>query len=179
MKAIVKCVLAVALVLATALPAMAGSWDVCIDPTTDINLPFEFTSSTPAPANAVQLFFSAVAFFYPPGTFTSSSLSTCKTDVTKLGRFFAKGAVVNNLPDDNAVHDFFADWYFQFDAGGSFSTTGPVPHASKLPAGTMYRQTITGSFGGRAAATGKAVITVISTATLDGATVDAFNISVP
>src|SRR5262249_30291024 len=122
MKGIVKCVLAVALVLASALPAMARSWDVCIDPATDINLPFEFlvpgNGTTVPPSSPVQQFFSAVAFFYPAGTFTSDRLQTCHTNATQLGRFFAKGAVVFNLPDDNGVHDFFADWYFQFNAKG-------------------------------------------------------------
>jgi hypothetical protein len=122
------------------------------------------------------MFFSGVAAFYPAGTFTSSSLTTCSTAVKAVGVFYVKGAAVGNLPGDSAVDVFFVDWYFKFSAGGSFSTTGPVVSGG---AGTVYRQAITGSFGGRAAATGKAVVTVISAAGTGGASVDAFRVSAP
>ena len=72
---------------------------------------------------------------------------------------------------------YLAEWYFRFVAGGAFSTMGPV---RGVPVGSSYAQTITGEFGGRTIAPGKAVITVLSAASgVSGTAVDAFRITVP
>jgi hypothetical protein len=179
MKGLIKLGLASVLVMATALPAMAKTWDVCIDPTTDLNASTELVKIPPtALAANTPMFFSAVASVFPVGTFTSSTLTSCSPPigVTAVGTFFAKGAAVGNLPADASADVFFVDWYFRFKTGGAFSTTGPV---RAVGPGSVYRQAITGSFGGKAAATGKAFIVVVSSAGTDGATVDAFSITVP
>jgi hypothetical protein len=171
--------MAAVFVMATALPAMATSWDVCVDPTTDMN-----TSDTVSVRGVTQVeFFAAAALVYPSGTFAVSSvaspLTSCTTSATSVGRFFSRGSAVGNLPADatTSVPDIWlVEWYFRFASGGAFSTMGPVTGAA---AGGTYAQTITGVFGGKTTAPGKAVITVLSTAGVDGSTVDAFQITVP
>jgi hypothetical protein len=174
MKTLIKLTVAALSLMALALPAMAGSWDVCADLTTDANAS---TQTVTINGTAQPLVFSAVAPFYPADTFDSSTTS-CTTSAKKLGLFFAKGTAVGNLPADTpsgateSLDVFFVDWYFRFSAGGAFSTTGLVRN---LPAGSIYRQAITGSFGGRAATTGRAVVTVL----VNTATLSVFRITTP
>lgn len=61
MKGLFKYELAAAMIVATDMPAMARSWDVCLT-TADQNA----SSET---ADGLPLFFSAVANVYPNGTF--------------------------------------------------------------------------------------------------------------
>jgi hypothetical protein len=162
--------LAAAFLVATAMPAMAKSWDVCIDPSKDLN------ASSESVATGVPLFFTAVAPIFPAGTFSvSMSQLSCTTAAASVGTFMAKGGGVSNLPTvTNEV--FFVDWNFVFKAGGAFDTSGPV---RAVAPGSTYSQTITGSIGGKAAATGKAVVKVLSSVGSGTSTVDAFRITVP
>jgi hypothetical protein len=170
MKGLIKYGLAAAMVLATAMPAMAKSWDVCIDPSTDIN------ASTQTVATGVPLFFTAVAPIFPAGTFSvSMSQLSCSTATASVGTFMAKGGGVANLP---TVTDqvFYVDWRFGFKKGGAFTTSGPV---RAVAPGGAYSQSITGSSGGKAAAAGSALVTVLSSVGSGTSTVDAFRITVP
>ena len=152
MRALVTYGLAAVMVLAGAMPAMARSWDVCIDPGTDLN------ASTEAPITNVPMFFSAVANIYPMGTFhqsiMASPLLNCTTNVAPVGTFFAKGALVANLPTEiaKALKDvFYVDWQFRIDFKGQFGTSGLVKSGDP---GVTYFQLITGGAGGLVPATG-------------------------
>ena len=176
MKGFVKWAMAAALVMATALPAMAASWDVCIDrsninaPADNVNIRgttyFEFTAIT--------------APIYAAGTFAVGQRTSCTTSATPVGMFFARASGVGNLPANQALAApdlYLAEWYFRFVAGGAFSTMGPIRGVAD---GSTYSQTITGVFGGRTTAPGKAVITVLSSSSgVSGTAIDAFQISVP
>jgi len=196
MKGLVRWGIAAVFVVATALPARAKnwdepmSWDVCLD-AADLN-----TSDTVTVRGIVQPeFFAAAAFIYPSGTFAVASaskpLTSCTTSASSVGLFFARGSAVGNLPADasqSAPDIWLVEWYFRFDSGGAFSTMGPVVGVA---AGSTYAQTITGAFGldghawkdhawkDKTTARGQAVITVLSSAGVDGSTVSAFRITVP
>jgi hypothetical protein len=173
MKALIEYGLAAVIVLATAMPAMARSWDVCIDPAADLNATTENASGLP-------LFFSAAANIYPRGTFVkstnSSPLTSCTTSATAVGTFFAKGALVANLPKAGTSDVFYVDWHFRIGTR-AFDTSGLVESGNP---GDTYPQTITGGNGGLAPAIGKATVTILSNAgDSTGATVDAFRIRLP
>ena len=121
MKKLVKWGLVGTLLFSTAMPAMAKTWDVCIDPSTDLNASTETVMIGGA---ATPVFFSGAAAIFPAGTFTSSSLTSCATGATSVGTFFVKGSAVGNLPADSGNDVFFVDWYFAptaaaRDRGGS------------------------------------------------------------
>ena len=157
---------------------MAKSWDVCLD-NGDLN-----TSGVLTVGGLAQPeFFAAAASILPSDTFPVASaakpLTSCTTAAHLVGLFFARGSAVGNLPAEAsqpAPDIWLVEWYFRFNGGGAFSTMGPVRGVS---AGSTYSQTITGAFGGKAAASGKAVITVLSYAGVDGSIVNAFRITVP
>jgi hypothetical protein len=175
MKGLVKWAMAAAFVIATALPAMATSWDVCINPT-DMNTtdPITIRSVTYPEFTATN------APIYPAGTFGVGQLATCTTSATSVGLFFGRASAVGNLPANQALAEpdlYLVEWYFRFKTGGAFSTMGPT---RKVANGSTYPQTITGVFGGLTTAPAKAVITVLSTSSgSSGTTVDAFEITVP
>jgi hypothetical protein len=177
MRALVTYGVATVMVVATAMPAMARSWDVCINPATDLNVSSENASGVP-------FFFSAVANVYPSGTFhegtSGSPILNCSTPASPVGTFFAKAALVANLPTEvteKLTDVFFVDWLFRINGKGYFATTGPVPSGDP---GTTYVQIFTGSNGGLAPATGKAKVRTLSNAgdTFHD-TVDSFRITTP
>jgi hypothetical protein len=169
--------MAAIILLAGAMPAMARSWDVCIDPTTDLNASTEAPGGTP-------MFFSAVANVYPKGTFHQSTnvspLLSCNVNANPVGTFFAKGALVANLPistSKNLKDVFYVDWQFRIDGRGQFGTSGLVKSGDP---GVTYGQIVTGGFGGVAPASGNASVLILSNAgDTFGDTVDAFRITVP
>jgi hypothetical protein len=152
-----------------------ASWDVCIEPA-DMNTANQVTIR----GTIYPEFTATVAPIFPAGTFPVGQRASCTTSATPVGRFFARASAVGNLPADQApsVPDLYLiEWYFRFATGGAFSTMGP---SRKVVNGSTYPQTITGVFGGRTAAPGKAVITVLSNSSgSSGAAVDAFRITVP
>jgi hypothetical protein len=176
MKGFVRWTMAAALVMATAIPAMAASWDVCID-RTNINAP---TDEVTIRSTAYFEFTAITAPIYTEGTFAVGQLTSCTTTATPVGMFFARASAVGNLPANQAFADpdlYLAEWYFRFVTGGAFSTMGPIRGVAD---GSTYPQTITGVFGGRTTAPGKAVITVLSSSSgVNGTAVDAFRITVP
>jgi hypothetical protein len=151
------------------------SWDVCIN-ISNINQTDEVTIR----GTTYSEFTASTAPIYPAGTFTVGQLTTCATSATPVGMFFARASAVGNLPANQSLGTpdlYLAEWYFRFAAGGAFSTMGPV---RGVPDGGAYAQAITGEFGGRTTAPGKAVITVLSSSEgVGGTTVDAFEITVP
>jgi len=178
MRALVTYGLAAVMVLAGAMPAMARSWDVCIDPSTDFN------ASTEAPITNVPMFFSAVANIYPKGTFHMSTMASpqlnCTTSAAPVGTFFAKGALVANLPTVTAkeLRDvFYVDWQFRIDGKGQFGTSGLVKSGDP---GVTYKQILTGGSGGLVPATGSASVLILTNAgDTFGDTVDTIRVTVP
>jgi hypothetical protein len=178
-KELAKWGMAAALVMATAIPATAGSWDVCIA-RKNINTP---TDQVNIRGTIYSEFTAITAPLWPGGTFTVGQLTSCSPanpKATPVGMFFARASAVGNLPANQGLADpdlYLVEWYFRFASGGAFSTMGPV---RGVPDGSTYPQTITGVFGDRTTAPGKAVITVLSSSSgVSGTAVDAFNITVP
>jgi hypothetical protein len=177
MRALVTYGVVTVMVLATAMPAMARSWDVCINPSADLN------ASTEAPGG-VPMFFSAVANVFPKNTFHQSTMASpqlnCTTNATPVGTFYVKGALVANLPTEiakNLKDVFYVDWQFRIDGTGQFGTSGLVKSGDP---GVTYNQIITGGNGGLVPATGTASVVILSNAgDTFGDTVDTFRITVP
>lgn len=178
MRGLIKCGLAAVMVVATAIPAMARTWDVCVA-ATDMNVSSETASGLP-------LFFSAVTNVFPNGTFhegtSGSPINDCSTGATPIGTFFAKGSLVANLPTETSgtlTDVYFVDWQFRINGKGQVVTSGPSPLQSANP-GTTFVQIITGASGGLGAATGKASVLVLSSAgDKFGDKVNSFRITVP
>ncbi len=176
MKGLFKYGVAAAMIVATAMPAMARSWDVCLT-AADENASTETVDGLP-------LFFSAVANVYANGTFHkgtgASPILNCSTPATPIGTFFAKGSLVANLPTEvsETLDDvFFVDWQFRINGKGQIVTSGPVKSGEP---GDTYVQIITGASGGLAAATGKATVLILSNqGDSAGDLVDSFRITVP
>ena len=132
--------------LATAMPAMVRSWDVCIDTSTDLN------ASTEAPITNVPMFFSAVANIYPKGTFHQSAMASpqlnCTTNVALVGTFFAKGALVANLRQQSQKH---SQMYFTSTGSSASMAKGSLARAvwlsQEIPASPIIRYSQAGSVG--------------------------------
>lgn len=173
MKRLISYGLAGALLLATAMPALARSWDVCLDPAHDLNPSTEAVGGLP-------LFFAAVAKIYPAGTFkqatSASPLTTCTTDAKVVGTFFAMGGLVANLPDKGAKDVFYVQWHFRINNQGAFDTGGPVESGNP---GDTYPQTITGATRGLAPAKGAATVKILAADGVENSTVNAFRVRVP
>ena len=119
MKGLVKYGLAVAMVFATAMPAMARSWVVCVDTTKDARFSTEATAGN-------NLFFAAAAPIYPGNTVTTTATdctpSTLKA--TQVGTFFTIGGGINGLPHTNLICTLVLQ----------ASTTESAAHRAEIPA---------------------------------------------
>src|SRR5215469_2014155 len=125
MKGFAQSIMAVALVLATALPARAGSWDVCIA-AGDINAP---TDHVVIRGTEYSEFTAITTPLFPAGTFAAGQRTNCNTAAAPVGMFFARASALGNLPANQplGVPDLYlAEWYFRFTTGGAFSTMGPI-----------------------------------------------------
>ncbi|HVB78713.1 MAG TPA: hypothetical protein VNE82_02050 [Candidatus Binataceae bacterium] len=165
MKSLVKCGLAALMVLATAMPAMARSWVVCVDTTKDARFSSEATATVPPTPN----FFVAAAPVYPASAAVVTAISTA-TDCTQttvgkapVGTFFAFGGFVGGLPQSttaDTADGFYVVWHFRIDGKGAFDTTGPTRTTP------TYSQTITGSTNpGLVPTHGRAKVTNLSNGT--------------
>ncbi|HZO82764.1 MAG TPA: hypothetical protein VFB33_13800 [Candidatus Binataceae bacterium] len=163
MKTLLKYGLAAAMVVATAMPAMARSWVVCVDTAKDAR----FSSETVAPSST-PLFFTAAAPIYPGGTDVSAAMNCASSgagsvNATQVGTFFTLGSFVNGLPGSTAadlMDQFFVLWHFRIDGKGAFDTTGPTRSSATYP------QTIIGSTNpGLVPTHGKATVTNLSNGT--------------
>ena len=126
MKSFIKYGLAAAMVLATAMPAMAKTIGVCVA-VTDIK---EDPSAT---------FFTAAAPFFPNGTI-ADGVQNCPT-TGSIGTFYTAGGFLAATADTHG-NAAFVTWNFVFDEGGNFVTVGPVNATAD------YKQTIVGANGG-------------------------------
>ena len=154
MKNFIKYGLAAAMVFATAMPAMARSWVVCVDTAKDAH----FSTET-------NLFFAAAAPIYPGDTdvSTATNCTPATLDATQVGTFFTIGGGVSGLPESTPSDPadlFFVLWHFRIDNKGAFDTTGPVRSTPTYP------QTIIGSTNpGLVPTHGKATVTNLSNGT--------------
>jgi hypothetical protein len=183
MKSLIKYGLAATLVFATAMPAMARSWVVCLDQSKDARFSSEATTPVPPATTGTPFFFVGAAPVYPGGTDVSKATNCAQSGTGSVGRstvgtFFAFGGLVAGLPlsvtpDANDV--FYVVWHFRINTKGSFDTTGVVR------ATTTYPQTITGSTNpGLVPTHGKALVTNLNNGTTaTTATVLTFKITTP
>ena len=180
MKSLIKYGLAAAMVFATAMPAMAKSWVVCIDENKDARFSSETTSVGTPPA-ATPNFFVGAAPVYPGGANVSTATDCTPGTVGRaaVGTFFAFGGLVEGLPVSitaNANDVFYVVWHFRINGKGAFDTSGVVRSSS------TYSQTITGSTNpGLVPTHGFATITNLTTGTASAgpAPLAAFKITTP
>ena len=177
MKTLIKFGLAAAMVFATAMPAMAKSWVVCLDQNKDARFSDE---KTPAVTGTPD-FFVGAAPVYPGGANVSTATDCTPATVGRaaVGTFFAFGGLVAGLPVSitaNANDVFYVVWHFRINGKGAFDTTGIVRSSS------TYSQTITGSTNpGLVPTHGFATITNLPTGTASTGTAPlaAFKITTP
>jgi|HubBroStandDraft_1064217.scaffolds.fasta_scaffold46893_3 hypothetical protein len=152
MKKLLSYGFAAALVLLTALPALAKSYDVCLDAGDDAVSGFNFV---------------AVANVYPGGTISSAAAVTCSTlDASPIGTFFAQGVAVSELPKASSTDSLYVVWHFRINGQGAFDTSGPVETTATYP------QTIIGS-------TNIFLAPITGTATVTNLAANAFRVTVP
>jgi hypothetical protein len=169
MKSLIKYGLAAVMVFATAVPAMARNWVVCVDTTKDARFSTEATAGN-------NLFFAAAAPIYPGKTVTTTATDCTPATLkaTQVGTFFTIGGGINGLPQStppDLMDMFFVLWHFRINGSGAFDTTGPVRSSPTYP------QTIIGSTNpGLVPTHGKAVVTNLATGV---ATILAFKITTP
>jgi hypothetical protein len=122
---------AAALVLFTALPALARSYDVCMPSAKDLVLNTAGQTIT----------FVAVAPVFSGGTIaTAPSLTdSVSCNATQIGTFFATGGVVAGFPASGPNDEAYVNWHFRINNQGAFDTSGLVETTAS------YTQTITGS----------------------------------
>lgn len=164
MKNLIKFGLAAAMVFATAMPAMARSFDVCITPATD-----EATQDAVAPG----AFVTAAANIYAGGTIPKGGVLSCSSITAPvMGTFYANvGVEAGSLPAASDVLAFVT-WHFDFTPKGTFVTVGPIPFPPAAGGPATYPQTLSGA-SGPFPNRGTATVTVLSS---DG---NQFRIGVP
>lgn len=170
MKNLIKYGLAAAMVFATAMPAMARSWVICVDTTKDARFSTENTAGT-------GNFFVAAAPIYPGKTDPSTATDCTPTTLgaAQVGTFFTLGGLVAGLPQStppDMSDGFYVIWHFRIDGKGAFDTTGPTRTTATYP------QTIIGSTNpGLVPAHGRARVTNLTNGT--AGTVLTFKITTP
>ncbi len=163
MKSFIRYGLAVAIVFATAMPAMARtmakSWDVCVD----------LAQANLATGSNGDLF-SAAGPVFPEGTLSDTVATTACPTSGAVGTFFATGGSVSGQPGTSANDVFMVQWHFRINGQGAFDTMGPVESTSPYP------QTIVGSSNRHfVPSNGTAQVTTLPSP----ATIDAFRITTP
>ena len=171
MRGVLKYALAAAILFATAIPAMARSYVVCLDEANDAR----FSSETVAPSST-PLFFTGAAPIYPANTVTSSATdcTPATLSASPIGTFFASGSFVGGLPGSipaDTRDGFYVIWHFRINGKGAFDTSGLTRSSP------TYQQTITGSTNtDLSPVSGTAFVTNLTTGS---ATVLAFKITTP
>jgi hypothetical protein len=132
--------LVMVMLTAMATPALAKkhkSFDVCIDPTTDV--------ATQDVSTKPGAFLTAAANIYPGGTIPTGGATSCASITTAvIGTFYANVGLQLGLPAAKDVQAFVT-WHFDFTPKGTFVTVGPVPFAPNAGGPTTYPQTLAGS----------------------------------
>jgi hypothetical protein len=119
MKKVLSYGFAAALVLFSALPALAKSYDVCLDAGDDVVSGFNFA---------------AVASVFSGGTLSSStSPITCPAVSDAIGTFFAQGVAVSELPKASHTDSLYVVWHFRINGQGAFDTSGPTETTATYP----------------------------------------------
>jgi hypothetical protein len=142
MKSSIKYALAAAMVFATAMatPALARqSFDVCVDPATDVATQDTFTPGA---------FLTVAGNIFPKGTIPNDGVASC-SDISSLlviGTFYANVGLELGLPAATDVEGFVT-WHFDFSPKGTFVTVGPIPFPPGAGGPTTYPQTLSGASG--------------------------------
>lgn len=131
--------LAIVILAAMASPSLAAqsSWDVCIDPATDV---VSATGFVPGG------FASAAANIFTQNSIPEGGILTCADVAARfhvVGTFYANVGFEFGLPAATDVEGFVT-WQFDFGRKGTFATIGTVPFPVQ---GQNYIQTIVGSSG--------------------------------
>ena len=164
MKNLIRYGMAAAMVLATAMPAIAAqSWVVCVDQSKDVRFS---TETNLVGTVTLPRFFVGAAPVYPASTVTTTATACTPAALggaTQVGTFFGLGGLVAGLPKSttaNANDGFLVIWHFRITGMGSFDTTGPTRTTP------TYGQTITGSTSpGLVPTSGTAIVTNLSNGT--------------
>jgi len=122
---------AAALVLFTALPALAKSYDVCQnagDLVANVGTTITFVAAAPV---------------YPGGTI-SSSVADVACPANPIGTFFAQGTVVGGVGASGPNDLAYVVWHFRINGQRAFDT-GAFDTSGLVETTAMYTQTITGS----------------------------------
>jgi hypothetical protein len=135
--------LAMVMLAAMATPALAKksfkSFDVCINPATDV--------ATQDDATKRGAFLTVAANIFPSGTIPMGGVASCAGISTPaIGTFYANAALELALPAAPDVQAFVT-WHFDFTPVGTFVTVGPVPFAPGAGGPASYPQTLAGASG--------------------------------
>jgi hypothetical protein len=131
--------LAMVMLAAMATPALAKrSFDVCVDPSTDI--------ATQDDATKPGAFLTVAANIFPDGTIPDGGVVPCPSSLLAIGTFYANVGLELRLPAAPDVQAFVT-WHFDFSPKGTFVTVGPIPFPPGLGGPTTYPQTLAGSSG--------------------------------
>jgi len=160
--------LALGLVLLSAAPSLARSWDVCLNPATDARFSTEAVNGSP-------VFFVGAAPIFPGGTLGDHGMAACPDSSKAVGTFFATGGLVAGLPAASSSDADFVLWHFRLGGQRSFDTMGPTETGSD---GTRYPQTVIGSTGSAGPANGLAMVTILEPANVTSAPLQ-FRITLP
>src|SRR5713101_6426773 len=144
MKRLISYGLAAGMMLITAMatPALAKekqSFDVCVNPATDV--------ATQDVATKPGAFLTVAGNIFPKGTIPNGGVVPCSSiTVPVIGTFYANVGLELGLPAAKDV-EAFVTWHFDFSPKGTFVTVGPVPFPPSLGGPPTYPQTVSGASG--------------------------------
>jgi hypothetical protein len=142
MKSLIKYGLAAAMVFATAraTPALAKSFDICVNPATDVA-----TQDTLTPG----AFLTVAGNIFRKGTIPNDGIgvpSCSSISSPVIGTFYANVGLELGLPAATDVEGFVT-WHFDFSPKGTFVTVGPIPFPPGAGGPATYPQTLSGASG--------------------------------
>src|SRR5216684_8440861 len=158
MKRLISYGLAAGMMLITAMatPALAKekqSFDVCVNPATDV--------ATQDVATKPGAFLTVAGNIFPKGTIPNGGVVPCSSiTVPVIGTFYANVGLELGLPAAKDV-EAFVTWHFDFSPKGTFVTVGPIPFPPGQGGAASYPQTLAGASGGFPSR-GKAIVTPLS-----------------
>jgi hypothetical protein len=121
-----------------ATPALAKSFDICVNPATDV--------ATQDDGTKAGAFLTVAANIFPRGTIPMGGVMSCTSIISPvIGTFYANVGLELGLPAAKDVEGFVT-WHFDFSPKGTFVTVGPIPFPTMV--GATYPQTLAGASGG-------------------------------
>jgi hypothetical protein len=147
--------LTMVMLVAMATPALAKrSFDICINPATDV--------VTQDDATKPGAFLTVAANIFPAKTIPDGGVASCASlsSSAVIGTFYANAGLELGLPAAKDVA-FFVTWHFDFTPKGTFVTVGPVPFAPNAGGPKTYPQTLAGA-SGSFPSRGRATVTNLS-----------------